>query len=202
MSAALQEGEVCGSTRRRIRAARAQSSHSLSRRATRGAARAVPALGEPLPSLHRMRATPCRRTIRVFRFISARAKAPTQQPCRRTVCAERVAHLLCPPASSAICRSELLTAGHIPATPTQALRGHAGGKPPGPPPRSARTSLGTHLARHDTSLGTHLARNDTSTRTTLVPHVLLHSPRAAGVRDGRGPPRRSASYLAESQACS
>ena len=32
-----------------------------------------------------------------------------------------------------------------PAAPTQALRGHAGEKPPGPPPRSAQ-----HLARHDT----------------------------------------------------
>ena len=31
----------------------------------------------------------------------------------------------------------------VPAAPTQALRGHAGGKPPGPPPRSARTSPGT-----------------------------------------------------------
>ena len=33
-----------------------------------------------------------------------------------------------------------------PAAPTPALRGHAGGKPPGPPPRSAQ-----HLVRHGTS---------------------------------------------------
>ena len=68
-----------------------------------------------------------------------------------------------------------------PAAPTQALRGHAGGKPPGTPPRPAQ-----HLAPHAHS----------------SPHALLRSPRAAGVRDGSGPPSRSASYLAESQACS
>ncbi len=73
-----------------------------------------------------------------------------------------------------------------PAMPTRALRGHAGGNPPDP-----------HLALHAPRSAQHLDPHADSS-----PHAFVRSPRAAGVRDGRGPPRRSASYLTDCQACS
>ena len=74
----------------------------------------------------------------------------------RQRCCLRVAATSAPTAAS------LLTAGPATATPAEALRGHAGGKSTGSPPRSTRTSLGSTPCPV----------------CPLVPHALLHSPRA------------------------
>jgi hypothetical protein len=125
--------------RPRIRAAQAQSLRASLRAARLGSSRACASPARATSLLHRPHA-PLHRHARA----SARATAP--QPRRRAVGAERVVPLRLRLAISAICRPALLTAGPVPATPTQALRGRAGGKPPDP-----------RLARHAPRPARHLA---------------------------------------------
>ena len=144
----------------------------------RAAACSAPAL------VPRPRAPPRCCTARTHRFIATRAPQRELQPR---------SHAAALPALSASCRfasasQPAPSAGPRCSTPAPLLprpRGPCAGTPGGNPPDP-------RLARHDTSPGTRASS----------PQALVRSPRAAGVRDGRGPPRRSASYLAEGQACS